>query len=98
MFELGLKTLSEVEEITWREFQLLRLGYLRTEKEEWKKFRMGAYFSLVATGAINTQKMSIEKFMPLDGANKTPHRLTDAMKEAFVNAQNQYLIEKNGRT
>ena len=84
--------------MTLLEFNLKTEAYYRINVDEWKKVRTISYFSLVATGAINTQKMSIEKFMPLDGANKTTHRLTDAMKEAFVNAQNQYLIEKNERT
>ena len=56
-----------VENMTWREFQLRRAGYLRHQKEDWKKSRMVAYYALAATGAIDTHKMSIEKFMPLDG-------------------------------
>lgn len=84
-----------MESWTWREFQLKRLGYFRKEKEEWKKARIISYYSLVATGAIDTKKMSIEKFMPLDDSNSKP-RMSDAMKEALENAQNQYLKEKNG--
>lgn len=82
--------------MTWREFQLRRLGYIRGNIEEWKKARMTSYYSLVATGAIDTRKMSIEKFMPLDSAQQSKGRITDAMKNAFQIAQDNYLKEVNG--
>ena len=85
-----------MESWTWREFQLKRLGYFRKEKDEWKKARMTSYYSLVATGAIDTRKMSIEKFMPLDSAQQSKGRISDAMKEAYAKAQNNYLKEVNG--
>lgn len=82
--------------MSWREFQLRRSGYFRKEKEEWKKARMTSYYSLVATGAIDTRKMSIEKFMPLDSAPQSKGRISDAMKNAFQIAQDNYLKEVNG--
>ena len=84
-----------VENMTWREFQLRRAGYLRTEKEDWKKARLVAYYALVATGAIKTGKMSIEKFMPLDGKS-AKNTVSDAGREALMKAQEQYLKETNG--
>lgn len=80
--------------MSWREFQLRRSGYFRKEKEEWKKARIISYYSLVATGAIDTKKMSIEKFMPLDSNSKP--RMSDAMKNAYQIAQDKYLKEVNG--
>lgn len=81
--------------MTWREFQLRRAGYLRHQKEDWKKARMIAYYALAATGAISTTKMSIEKFMPLEGVKSKP-RASDAANEAYMKAHEQYLKEVNG--
>lgn len=56
---------------------------------------MIAYYALAATGAISTTKMSIEKFMPLEGAKSKPV-VSDAAKEALFRAREQYLKETNG--
>lgn len=56
---------------------------------------MISYYALVATGAIDTKKMSIEKFMPLDDSISKP-RMSDAMKNAYQIAQDKYLKEVNG--
>lgn len=70
--------------MTWREFQLRRFGFIRSQIEDWKKTRMVSYYSLVATGAINTTKMSIEKFMPLDDNSKPKQRASsEAMNYLF---------------
>lgn len=70
--------------MTWREFQLRRFGFIRSTIEEWKKTRLVSYYSLVATGAINTKKMSIEKFMPLDENSKPKERASaEAMNYLF---------------
>ena len=81
--------------MTWREFQLRRAGYLREEKRRWEHSRSISYYSLVATGAIDTRKMSIEKFMPLDG---TPQKgiMSDEQKEAMVKARERVKEQLNG--
>ena len=77
--------------MTWREYQLRRNGYIRAETEEWKRSRLVAYNALVATGAVDPRKMSIEKFMPLSG--KSTPKMTDEQKAALKKRQ---LELKNG--
>ena len=86
--------MQEAYDMTWREYQLRRLGFVRSQKREWEKTRTIAYYSLVATGAISTKKMSIEKFMPLEG--KKANKVSDTAKEAFRKAQENYIKETNG--
>ena len=81
--------------MSWREYQLRRIGYIRQEKEEWKRTRMVSYYSLVASGAIDTRKMSIEQFMPLDGKSKSS-RMTDSGRNALKEARRIYLEQLNG--
>ena len=71
--------MQEAYDMTWREYQLRRLGFARSQKREWEKTRTIAYYSLVATGAISTKKMSIEKFMPLEG--KKANKVSDTAKK-----------------
>ncbi len=82
-------------EMTWLEFTLRTEGYYRKVKKEWYHTRFIGYHSLVSTGAIDTRKISINKFLPLDSDAK-PKGVSDAAKEAFEKAQEQYLKEKNG--
>lgn len=91
-----MANIGEVYEMTWREFQLRRMGFLRSEKREWEKTRLTAYYSLVSTGAIDTKKTSIDKFMPLDGT-KRKTGVSQTAREAFLLANKKYLEEKNGR-
>lgn len=92
---MGLSSLEAVEDMTWKEYHLRRFGYLRAELKEWERVRFTSYHSLVATGAINPKKTTMQKFMPFDSDPK-PKRVSDAGKEAFEKAQEQYLKEKNG--
>lgn len=59
--------------------------------------RMIAYYSLVATAAIDSKKMSIEKFMPLSGEKTSGN---DYQREAVREAQRLAIEEakkkKNG--
>jgi hypothetical protein len=53
-----------------------------------------AYYSLVATGAIDTRKMSMQKFMPIDDDNdQVKPRMTEYQKEAFITARNLAIAE-----
>lgn len=73
--------------MTWREFQLRRLGYAREDKAKWIHTREIAYYSLVASGAIDTRKVSKEKFMPLNDGKKTKAvGITDMGKELLMKA------------
>lgn len=80
--------------MTWREYQLRRMGYIRTQKEEWKRTRLISYHSLVATGAVDPKKMSIEQFMPLDDERK-PKATSEGLK-ALALAREKYNQEVNG--
>lgn len=81
--------------MTWREFQLRRAGYLREEKRRWEHSRSISYYSLVATGAIDTRKMSLEKFMPLDGTSQKGI-MSDEQKEAMIKARERVKEQLNG--
>ena len=80
--------------MSWREFLLRRLGYLRKEKSEWIHSRFLAYYSLAATGAIETKKMTIEQFMPLDG--KKTGRVSNEAMERLALEQKKYEEIVNG--
>lgn len=80
--------------MTWREYQLRRMGYIRTQKEEWGRTRLISYHSLVATGAIDPKKMSIEKFMPLEDERKP--KATSEGLEALAKAREIYNNKVNG--
>lgn len=78
--------------MTWREFQLKVYGYRREQKNKWHHSRLIAYYSLVATGAIDTKKMSMEKFMPLEektnvSNNEQKELLKQMMQEALTQAK-----------
>lgn len=86
-----------VEDMTWREFQLRRYGYERENRAKWEHTREISYCALVATGAIDTKKMSKEKFMPLEnGSNKTV-AITSRAKEIFMKAVNDVVNESRSR-
>lgn len=85
--------LEDAEDMTWREFMLAKHGYIRNQTEDWKKARLTAYYSLVATGAIDSKKTSIESFMSLEGKKKVNRAGLEALKKA----QQKYLEQKNGR-
>lgn len=65
MVELGIPSLSDFYDMTWREFQLRRIGYERQELKEWRKVREISYWSGAGT-AFDASKTKINQFMPLD--------------------------------
>lgn len=85
--------LDDAKDMTWREFMLAKHGYIRQQTEDWKKARLTAYYSLVASGAIDSKKTSIESFMPLEGKKKVNRAGLEALKKA----QQEYLEKKHGR-
>ena len=85
--------LEQAHDITWREFMLAKHGFIRQQTEEWKRARLTAYYSLVASGAIEPRKTSIESFMPLEGKKKTNKKALEALKRE----QQKYIEKKHGR-
>ena len=75
-------------EMTWREFQLRRIGYLRMQKTEWEKVRWLSFHTMASVGALK-QGATLEKFMPLDSkktARVSKDRITmlsEMQKEFF---------------
>lgn len=74
--------------MTWREFQLRRYAFERSEKRNWFKIREIAYSSLVA-GGMDTKKVSKEKFMPLEERKKA--KVSSEALEALRKAQQEYI-------
>lgn len=83
--------------MTWAEFQIRLFAYNRMQKNEWFKIRELAWASLVGSHQ-DPKKMpkSKEAFMPLD--SKPKRGVSDAQKEAFKLAMQQYLIENAKNT
>lgn len=65
-------------DMSWKEYQLRLDGYLRMQKEDYKKFRMVAY-QVYASTPMKNKPVSIEKYLPLD--DKVKPNFTDAMKD-----------------
>jgi hypothetical protein len=94
---LGCKNLLEVYELTWREYLLKRDGYIREIKNRQYTTRTIAYYSLVATGAIDTKKMSMEKFMPLEEkTNVSNDEQKELLKQMMQEALTQAKEKANG--
>lgn len=74
--------------MTWREFQLRRFGFDRENKSRWEHTRDISYYALAATGAINTTKVSKEKFFPIYSGIKKSGGITDRGKELLMKAIN----------
>lgn len=88
--------------MTWREFRLRRDRYLKLKEDEdtrqRRHTRLIAYSALVSTGAIDTKKMSIDKFMPIEGGDKVKARIENWQKEAFLKAVNDVVNESGSTT
>lgn len=87
--------------MTWREFILRREGFFRERKNEetrqMKHTRVISYFTLVATGAIDTRKLSLDKFLPIQEGTSRGSKIEDWQKEAFLNAINEAVNESRSR-
>lgn len=78
--------------MSWREFQLRLAGYIRQQKNKWIHTREIVYYTLVASGSIDTKKLSKEKFMPLENSVKNRNGgLNDRQKELMKEALNKAL-------
>ena len=72
--------------MTWREFHLRKIGFERSEKREWYRTREVGYASLIG-GGVDSKKLTKEKYIPLDGPQKSTLIMTDSMKEALAKAR-----------
>ncbi|KPE49768.1 hypothetical protein AOB46_18770 [Chryseobacterium indologenes] len=81
--------------MTWREFQLRSLGYVRKtndhDSRQWLHTREISYNVLVGLGVINPKKLPIEKFMPIgeNGSKPKPRGITERGKELLMKAIKQ---------
>lgn len=87
--------MSDVYDMTWAEFQIRLFAYNRMQKNEWFKIREIAWASLVGSHQ-DPKKLpkSKEAFMPLNG-NKPKQGVSEAQKEAFRKAMQEYLMKTN---
>lgn len=81
--------------MTWREFQLRKIGYERQNLEQWKRVREIAYWSGAGT-AFDASKVKPNRFMPL-GEEQSVRGVSDKTKERFRQLQREYLEKTNGR-
>jgi len=89
---LNCPSLDFVEDMSWREFQLRLAGYIRQQKEKWIHTREVVYYTLVSSGSIKPEKLSKEKFMPLESNGKVKSGgLNDRQKELMKEALNKAL-------
>lgn len=72
--------------MTWREFHLRKIGFERSEKREWYRTREVGYASLIG-GGVDPKNLTKEKYIPLDGPQKSTSIMTDSMKEALAKAR-----------
>lgn len=82
--------------MTWAEFQIRLFAYNRMEKKHWLKIREIAWSATIAPH-LNHKKIpkSKEAFMPLESTNTSKSGVSQAQKEAFLAAYQQYQKEIN---
>lgn len=83
-----------VENMTWREFHLRKIGFERSEKREWYKVREMGYASLIG-GGVDPKKLTKEKYMPLE-ETQSKYQVTKDGFAALKLAQQKYLKQTNG--
>ena len=77
--------------MTWAEFQIRVIGYWRMQERDMLKVREIAYNAFISNNITLKKIPSIQQFMPI---GKKKSAISDKMREAIKNAQNQYLIDK----
>lgn len=70
--------MNEYRRLTFREYQLKREGYLRSQYDADSRLRFLAY--AVAKPYLKDQSMSIYEFMPLNG-DPTPEQIAQIQQE-----------------
>lgn len=94
--ELGMPTLESVYNMTWAEFQIRLFAYNRMEQNQWFKIRELAWSATIAPH-LNPKKMpkSKDAFMNLGSTNTSKSGVSQAQKDAFLAAYQQYQKEAN---
>lgn len=77
--------------MTFAEFQIRLFAYERVQKREWEKIRFTAWCAFVGSHQ-DPKKLpkTIEQFMPL-GLNKSKNKVSDEMKNRFLEEMKEYL-------
>lgn len=84
--------------MSFAEFQIRLFAYKRMQLRDWEKVRQIAWSAFIGSHQ-DPKKMpkSIDKFMSLEGSNKSKSKVTEAQKERFMGAMAEYLKQvKNG--
>lgn len=81
--------------MTWAEFQIRLFAWKRTEDRAWEKVRFVAWHAMTGSH-LNAKKLpkTLNQFLPLSFDKKQTGTLTEAHKEAFLNAMKDYLKQK----
>lgn len=74
--------------MTWREFQLRSYGWHQSENRSWQKVRKITYYSLVASGSIDSKKTSEVAFMPIGDEVSDKKSVLEMLKEAKEKLKN----------
>lgn len=83
--------------MSWAEFRIRLHGYKRSQLKE-KRLHRELLWTVYTSPYQDPKKMarSIEKFYPLEGDNKVPDAMLEAIKERSQMVKEKYLKEKNG--
>jgi len=94
--ELGIMRLDDVLDMSFAEFQIRLFAYKRIQLKEWEKVRFMGWCSTIGSHQ-DPKKMpkNINAFMPLDLDNKKVTKVSDAMKERFLEEYKTYLTQVN---
>ena len=86
--EFGL-TYEQYANMTWAEFKIRLFAFNRIEKRDWQKIHEINKYTILSSFMDGKDKKKL--LNTLDGAlNKKPKGVTDAQKNAILNAQKQY--------
>ena len=89
-----MPSIDAVYDMTWREFNLRRIGFERSEKREWYRTREVGYASLIG-GGVDPKKLTKEKYMPLE-ETQSKYQVTEDGFAALKREQEKYLEKANG--
>lgn len=80
--------------MTFAEFRIRLFAYKRVQQRDWEKVRFISYHAMIGSH-MDPKRLpkSINSFMNLDIDKEVKH-VSDAQKEAFLKAMNEYLKNK----
>lgn len=82
--------------MSWKEFVLKSFAYHRIQKDEWRKFRLVAYYARFAPYIKTDFIDSIEKFYPL-GDKQRGSSISDLAKANFIESSRKYYENKRAK-